>query len=536
MFKKSFKSILIVIGIIFVISCSNPSNDVASVTNLNNLSISSKNIAKVSPSGYSFNTSSTNASVSRSLSDSSAYKSILSYEDNEEPDLLRPLIFEDNYGNKAIIAASNGYVMNLFYVDENSFLCEFDRLVVIAREPNLTKYYDSIRRRRYSIEDIEVSTTYETSGNIAYINTSTGRAYIMKDPTGNTSSINFSLDNSKRKGDKAGIAGDNVIIFGQYSNSSQSGLYSFNKNDPTTLQALNDPAVDSIDSFLCDDDIIVAHMSSSTSLNPVIKIFDPKNERRPYEVTDNIKQVLPVYGNEEEVTFYRSTLDTTSTHYDRILNLNNTLYYTANRGVTYKENGENAFKWMLVFYQIKATNPATMEISFANPIECLKDGYNPKPVTLVAQYIDGDTIYAYFASCLFEYHSSDYKADDRMFRVVINKSGESSYIEKVYSYELAISDSLCAAANKDSLYLMTSDKTTIYKYDFTTTSDRVNVTPPNIDKFINTSFSVNEDGTIYYNDYINGSSIGTYKYNPTTDTAATLVSESNLDVTQIIQL
>ena len=422
--------------------------------------------------------------------------------------LFSPMLFTTNDGTDILLGASkncNNGKVEIIDTGSGTYLAIFDRLVVIDSLPILEPIRDALENIldiRLEINAISVS----RKKNIAFINTETGDAYLLNSPYAITSAndLNFRLLNSTD--DTYGYSDNRVYLL-----TTDNALYSFTKSNPRSMVAINNATHDPLktNATIYTDDYAIYQFTEEdlgTDGTGYVEVYNARTPSEPRTINmtgsdDPLQNMIFRVGNK---LFLRDRIVNNSTEEYGLtiypLTVNTDLTLTIGEGV----------------YYLVSTDFAD------NPDET--------PVKNSSVTIYGETE-------SFLIRAENYLIDPALIWLTADANGRLSDINFVRLHHgsyfpYPIGDK--AAITDDAMYWVANASAgTISMADFTTGNMRTITLNGGL---ASDDLSATESGNIIYHRYTgNGTDVGTYEYNPATDTEK-VISFSTMDIHQIYEI
>jgi len=253
------RNLFILLLCLIVLSCSEDASDSAFSDSYENMTVESKNISLVAVSSVESSSAITTKDFSPS-DDSEEEIYTLTYCDSENPDVLQPLVFLSDKGNKVILGINEAKTLG-----EGIFICDVNSVKHIRKVPDVIEeeYTDSKgnKKTRKVLEPLEVE-PIETYGDLRVLvdirNSKAYRFNLIFNRVGNS------------------IETESYIIFGY-----EGTMYRMSKDDVTKLVPLNNAEYGHGWVIIAADNFVVYKAQSSTGYNEGIKLINPSDLSKP---------------------------------------------------------------------------------------------------------------------------------------------------------------------------------------------------------------------------------------------------------------
>lgn len=419
-------------------------------------------------------------------------------------DIYEPILFKASDGSEIILGASKDFLegsVKLLPVGEDAFLCVFDRLIIVNSKPHV-----EIHRTEEGFSSMVISIDREwtdESPNIAYMNLETGNIYLLNKPSFSAGHNEDYLDFLLFSGDddSYGYSENRVFILAD-----DGGLYTFRKDHPLTLVSVNNADHDPLDTnaTVYTDDYVIYQYSFENpdhDGNSYIKVYDTSTKKvaKKTEIAENSPLDESLF-NVGDVVFARERVNTEEYGFrihrliindDMSISTGESKYFTLATGLTGSSSNKNKNSSFYITHDRNSTQLVRAENVFTEPI-------------LISAFAD----------------SNGNLSDIKVLKLTDGSE---------YPYPI----SNAVFKNQTLYWVGKTDPATIYKADLN--RERIEKLSINGAALASDEISVTNNDEIIYHKFINGNTVGTYIWNPTTNIER-IIAYNRMDIHQIYQI
>ena len=339
--------------------------------------------------------------------------------------------------------------------------------------------------------------------NIAYMNLETGNIYLLNKPSFSAGHNEDYLDFLLFSGDddSYGYSENRVFILAD-----DGGLYTFRKDHPLTLVSVNNADHDPLDTnaTVYTDDYVIYQYSFENpdhDGNSYIKVYDTSTKKvaKKTEIAENSPLDESLF-NVGDVVFARERVNTEEYGFrirrliindDMSISTGESKYFTLATGRTGSSSNKNKNSSFYITHDRSSTQLVRAENVFTEPI-------------LISAFAD----------------SNGNLSDIKVLKLTDGSE---------YPYPI----SNAVFKNQTLFWVGKTDPATIYKADLN--RERIEKLSINGAALASDEISVTNNDEIIYHKFINGNTVGTYIWNPTTNIER-IIAYNRMDIHQIYQI